>query len=103
MKTAETETVLITAILNDTIQTIKSVIPIHTEIAKPQLIHQACHLEFGVLIGFAGDFQSKLVISGKKAIFSSIGEKMYGMMLEGDMLTSFSGELGNMIAGGPLR
>nr|WP_272914185.1 chemotaxis protein CheX [Bacillus dakarensis] len=47
-----------------------------------------------------GDVKGKLILSGDSKVFGSIGEMMFGMKLEKDMLSSFSGELGNMIAGG---
>jgi len=56
-------------------------------------------LQFGVLIGFTGDLKGKLILSGEHAVFSEIGKSMFGMDIEGEMLTSFSGELGNMLAG----
>lgn len=43
--------------------------------------------------------KGKLVFSGNTSTFASIGEGMYGMSLEGEMLQSFCGELANMIAG----
>lgn len=57
-------------------------------------------LQFGVLIGITGDVKGKLILSGQTDVFSIIGETMFGTTIENDMLTSFSGELGNMIAGG---
>jgi|SRR5690625_2008296 len=70
----------------------------HTE--KPQLVRQDFSLNFGVLIGIAGDLMGKLVLTGELEVFGSIGQAMFNMPLEGAMLQSFSGELGNMIAGG---
>src|SRR5690625_5843112 len=67
---------------------------------SPQLLDDYFNLKFGVLIGLTGDVKGKLVIEGAPAIFSSIGEFMFGAPLQGEMLLSFSGELGNMIAGG---
>ena len=57
------------------------------------------NLQYGVLIGFTIDMNGKLILAGDTSIFASIGEAMFGMYLENEMLLSFSGELGNMIAG----
>lgn len=67
---------------------------------KPQVLQESVNLEYGVLIGFTGDISGKVIFSAQQSVFGSIGQNMYGMALEGEMLASFSGELGNMIAGG---
>ncbi len=90
----------ITALLNATISSIKNVVPVSSQIEKPQRLKQDFYLNFGVLIGIAGDVNGKLVFSADLSTFASIGEQMYGMPLEGEMLQSFSAELANMIAGG---
>jgi chemotaxis protein CheX len=43
--------------------------------------------------------RGRIIIDGEEPAFSKIGEGMFGMALEGEMLESFAGELGNMIAG----
>lgn len=91
---------VVTELLNGTILTIQSIVPIEYKIIKPRLIYEAIQLQYGVIIGITGDVQVKLMITGSSQMFSQISEKMYGMPLEGDMLISFSGEFGNMIAGG---
>lgn len=55
--------------------------------------------EWGVLIGVTGDIYGRIVIVGDEAVFGKLGESMFGMSLDGDMLHSFVGELANMIAG----
>ena len=90
----------VTELLNCTLSSLNSVVPMDYQTKKPQLMKQDFHLAFGVLIGITGDIKGKLVLTGKPLTFGSIGETMFGMKLEGDMLISFSGELGNMIAGG---
>jgi chemotaxis protein CheX len=55
--------------------------------------------EMGVLIGLVGDLKGRIIIDGSPEIFSAVGSAMFGMPLEGPMLESFTGELGNMIAG----
>lgn len=90
----------VTLLLNGTITSFKSVIPITHQITSPQLLGKSLHLEFGVLIGITGDLKGKLILAGETSVFASIGDKMFGMPVEGEMLASFAGELGNMIAGG---
>jgi chemotaxis protein CheX len=91
---------VITSLLNSTLQSLGGVIPIHYTRSAPTLLEQNFNLEFGVLIGIVGDIKGKLVLSGELPFFSEVGHAMYGMPLEGEMLLSFSGELGNMVAGG---
>ena len=89
----------ITDLLNGTYESLKSVIPINYQISKPQLLGKNLEFQFGVLIGVTGDVKGSLILTGDSVVFSSIGEAMFGMPLEGEMLSSFSGELGNMLAG----
>jgi len=98
LKEEKTET--ITHLLNGTGASIKNVVPLSVEMNKPSTVEGKLDLEFGVLIGMTGDIKGKLILAGKSNVFSVIGETMFGMPVEGEMLSSFSGELGNMIAGG---
>lgn len=91
---------VITILLNAANKTLRSIVPIHFEMSKPQLMNHPVELQFGVLIGVLGDVKGRLILASDRSVFGSIGEVMYGMSLEGDMLTSFSGELGNMLVGG---
>lgn len=91
--------VAVKELLNSTYQSIKTVIPVENSILKPEMITKPLDLQFGVLIGIVGDMKGKLMVTGKTSTFSMIGEAMFGMHIEGEMLSSFSGELGNMIAG----
>src|SRR5690625_6893125 len=91
---------IVTSLLNATLASITAVIPVEPQINKPQLVEEQCHLNFGVLVGITGDMNGKLVFTGETETFSSISQVLYQMPLEGEMLLSFSGELGNMIAGG---
>ena len=89
-----------TEILNGTIESVKSILPFEISINKPSQISAPFFQEsFGVLIGITGDLRGRIIIDGNEHIFSKVGETMFGMLLEGEMLESFSGELGNMIAG----
>ncbi|WP_144511385.1 chemotaxis protein CheX [Bacillus sp. FJAT-22090] len=90
----------IQTILNGTIQSLKSVIPLTMDIKSPSLMVQPFEQkEMGVLIGIIGDVKGRIIIDSTSNCFSSIGATMFGMPLEGEMLESFTGELGNMIAG----
>lgn len=99
MVPVETRNKAIKELLNGMFVALKTVVPIEQEISKPQLLKEKVDLQFGVLIGITGDVKGQLVITGDKGTFASIGETMYGMPLDGEMLASFSGELGNMLAG----
>ena len=89
----------ITYLLNGTNLALKQVVPIDYKLSKPNIQKDPIHVRFGVFIGIVGDIKGKLVLVGNKEAFASIGEVMFGMPIEGKMLTSFSGELGNMVAG----
>ncbi|WP_374722059.1 chemotaxis protein CheX [Peribacillus tepidiphilus] len=90
----------ITNVLNGTIESVKSVIPLPVTIEKPKLIQQPLtQTSIGVLIGMTGDIRGRLVIEGSQDSIGRIGQSMFGMPLEGEILESFAGELGNMIAG----
>ncbi|SDN03792.1 chemotaxis protein CheX [Psychrobacillus sp. OK028] len=90
----------IQTVLNGTIQSLKSVIPISMDIKPPSLMVQPFEQkEMGVLIGIIGDIKGRIIIDSTAESFSAIGATMFGMPLEGEMLESFTGELGNMIAG----
>ncbi|MDL4839350.1 chemotaxis protein CheX [Aquibacillus rhizosphaerae] len=90
---------IIKEIYNGTIKSVKNVIPIEPTIGGPQLSEKPLHVKFGVLIGFTGDIKGELIVQAEPELFGKIGEAMFGMPLSEEMLDSFSGELGNMIAG----
>jgi chemotaxis protein CheX len=90
----------VTTILNGTIEAAKGVIPLQFTIDQPSLFTAPLtQSPISVLIGMTGDVCGRLVIEGDVSSFSYIGEMMFGMALEGEILQSFTGELGNMIAG----
>lgn len=90
----------VTSVLNGTIAAVKSLIPLEVSVDKPVLINQPFEqASIGVLIGMTGDIRGRLIIEGTESSVGGIGQAMFGMPLEGEMLESFSGELGNMIAG----
>lgn len=98
-KTLENRNKVITELLNSTYVSIKTVVPLQQKMSKPQLLGKGIKLNYGVLIGITGDIKGKLVLSGALPTFASIGEAMFDMPVESKMLVSFSGELGNMVAG----
>ena len=90
----------VTDILNSTIDSVKGVLPFEVSIDQPSIFKEPySQLSIGVLIGMTGDIRGRLIIDGDETTFGSIGEGMFGMKIEGEMLESFAGELGNMIAG----
>lgn len=89
----------ITTLLNGTNSALKQVVPIQQQISKPKLLNELLLVQFGVFIGITGDIKGKIVFVGEQSTFGSIGEVMFGSQINEEMLTSFSGELGNMIAG----
>ncbi|WP_057915145.1 chemotaxis protein CheX [Peribacillus muralis] len=87
-------------VLNATIFAAKSILPSSLVIHKPSLLRQPLEQEsIGVLIGMTGDIRGSLIIEGTTDCLSKIGESMFGMPLNGEMLESFAAELGNMLAG----
>lgn len=89
----------ITTLLNGTNSALQNVIPIEQEVSKPKLLREELVVRYGVFIGIIGDIKGKILLLADKEMFSSIGARMFGMPIEEEMLASFSGELGNMIAG----
>ena len=90
----------IQTILNGTIHSLKSILPMNIDVKSPIIASEPYEQkEMGVLIGLVGDLKGRIIIDGSPEIFGTIGSAMFGMPLEGAMLESFTGELGNMIAG----
>jgi len=87
-------------ILNGTIHALKSILPMDIEVKSPSIISEPVQQQqMGVLIGLIGDLKGRVIIDSSPEVFSGIGSTMFGMPLEGEMLESFTGEFGNMIAG----
>jgi chemotaxis protein CheX len=61
--------------------------------------NESINVHFGTILGFTGDLKGHLIFHGDRNVFSKIGEVMFGMPISGEMLVSFTGELGNMLAG----
>lgn len=91
---------IVTEVLNSTIDSLKSVLPISLLIDSPKLYNASfTGHSIGVLVGITGDIKGRILIDGEYDLFSKIGEKMFGMPIQAEMIESFSGELGNMIVG----
>lgn len=86
-------------LINGMYEAVKAIINVETTISKPNLLQEPVDLKFGVLIGITGDIKGQLILEGESSLFADLGNLMFGMPLEGEMLNSFSGELGNMVAG----
>jgi chemotaxis protein CheX len=68
--------------------------------AKPKLMSKnEVNANLGVLIGMTGDYKGQIILKGSAETFSQIAFAMFGMAAEGEFLMSFTGELGNMLAG----
>lgn len=95
-----TDAATVQHILNSTIQSLTSVIPIQFDVLAPSLTTQPYEQkELSVLIALLGDVRGRLIIDTNEGTVSKIGEAMFGMKIEGEMIESFTGELGNMVAG----
>jgi len=89
-----------TKILNGTINAILSVVPFSLESVTPSLISTPVQLsEMGVLVGMVGQVPGRLIVDGSAKTFIQLGQLMFGLALEGELLESFVGEFGNMVAG----
>nr|WP_246602387.1 chemotaxis protein CheX [Sporosarcina aquimarina] len=87
-------------VLNATISSLTTVVPIKFDVLSPSLIKQPYEQrEISVLIGLIGDMKGRLIVEPTHGIIDKIGLAMFGMNIEGEMAESFTGELGNMIAG----
>ncbi|WAH36410.1 chemotaxis protein CheX [Alicyclobacillus dauci] len=91
---------LVTEILNGTLSALSTVVPFPIEHGNAERLPNAFRQpEMGVLIGVTGDYHTRLVIDAKKEIFMALGASMYGMTVEGELLDSLIGEVGNMVGG----
>ncbi len=86
--------------LNGTILSLKAIIPKEVHVSSPSITSDPFEQsEISVLIGMVGDMKGRIIIDSTPTTFGAIGEAMFGMRLEGEMLESFTGEFGNMVAG----
>ncbi len=87
-------------IANTLIQVVPAVIPFPLSLHPPvSSFPSRPSSEWGVLVGITGDIRGNLLVKGTSQTFGQLGQNLFGMPLEGAMLESFTGELGNMIAG----
>lgn len=86
-------------LLNGTVTALKNVVPLSPKVTQPRILKNELKMTYGVLIGFTGDLKGNLVIRGEEETFGSLGQEMFGFPLQDEMLQSFTGEFGNMIAG----
>lgn len=87
-------------LLNGTIHAFQELLPDKVTIHSPTNYTEAhAHLTYSVLVGMVGDMKARIIINANEAIFSKLCASLYGFQLEGELLESFVGELGNMVAG----
>ncbi|WP_239615607.1 chemotaxis protein CheX [Cohnella mopanensis] len=87
-------------LVNSAVESLSQVIPRVTQIYPPKAFQQTeTQIEMSVLIGITGEVSGRIVLEGESPAFSKLGEAMFGMPLEGEMLHSCVGEIANMIAG----
>ncbi|KPV44347.1 chemotaxis protein CheX [Alicyclobacillus ferrooxydans] len=88
-------------VLDSALSAVATVIPLSMRPHhKPLLVHGSyVQASMGVLIAVIGELQGRLVLDASAATFSDVAEAMYGVTLEAEMLESFVGEIGNMVAG----
>jgi len=87
-------------ILDGTSNAIRTIIPLNMNIHPSFFMNEPYNQqEIGVLIGFIGDIRGRIIIDGLQSTFSQLASNMFGMPIEGEMLESFTGEFGNMLAG----
>ncbi|MCU9613660.1 chemotaxis protein CheX [Caldibacillus lycopersici] len=90
----------ITNVLTGTISSVNKVFPFSKSISEPIPFKEPFMQDsIGVLIGLIGDIKGRILIAGNETSFSGLGESMFGMPIQGVMLESFAGELGNMVVG----
>ncbi|MFJ7933491.1 chemotaxis protein CheX [Sporosarcina sp. NPDC096371] len=87
-------------ILNATIVSLSTIIPIKLEFLAPTRIVQPYdQKELSVLIELVGSVKGQLILDSSTDIIAKIGQTMFGMTIESEMVESLTGEIGNMIAG----
>lgn len=87
-------------ILNGAMTSLTTVLPLPVKFLAPALISDPYEQkEISVLIGLVGDLKARVIIDTQVSKIGELGQAMFGMTIEGEMIESFTGELGNMIAG----
>lgn len=94
----------VTSVLNGTVVAMRTVIPLDIQRGAPRLIKNSLmQTEMSVLVGVVGELAGRLVFEASRTTFAKLAEHMFGASIDGEMLESFVGELGNMIAGNTAR
>lgn len=79
---------------------VQRVIPASIQVTTTEDIkHAGLQSDMSVLVALTGDAPSHIVFEASSNVFSQLSDRMFGMALEGDMLESFAGEAGNILAG----
>ncbi len=87
-------------LINGAIEAVNQVIPIPLTRGQTQRIASPLEQQdLGVLVSFFGDIKGQLVYMFSVEYAKQFSNEMFGMTLEGEMLDSFVGELGNMLTG----
>lgn len=87
-------------VLNGAISSLTTIIPLKFDVLSPVLTSQPYEQkELSVLIQMVGAIKGRLILDANSDIIQMIGQSMFGMRIEGEMIESFTGELGNMVAG----
>lgn len=94
----EEKSTLITDLLIGTYSSLQKILPINHRISSPRTVGDSFDLDFGVLIGMTNDIKGNLLIVGERAVLNSIGESMFGIPLDREMLLFFCGEFAKNIA-----
>lgn len=90
----------IQSIIDGTTYALQSIVPVNVTIQPFSFKNEPyIQQEIGVLIGFIGDLKGRIIIDSVQSTFGELASKMFGMPIEGEMLESFTGEFGNMLAG----
>ncbi|MEW9669821.1 chemotaxis protein CheX [Ammoniphilus sp. 3BR4] len=91
---------IIGPIMDGTLESITAIIPLSTTFNPPTWLKAPFQQkEIGVLVGLAGDMHVRFLLEGERETLRKLGQSMFGMELENQMLESFAGELSNMIIG----
>ncbi|WP_245629843.1 chemotaxis protein CheX [Domibacillus robiginosus] len=91
---------IIKEVLNCSVEAFKAIVPLELTVGQPKLLNGSFHHHaIGVFIGITGDLPGRIILDGPEEAFARLGEKMFGMPIEGEMVESFAGEVVNMVAG----
>lgn len=90
----------VTTLLNGSIYAFKEILPNVVDVKQPSTFtDHHIFLSYSVLVGMVGDFKGRIILDADQPFFEKLCQTLYGFQLEGDLLESFVGEFGNMVAG----